>query len=355
MLNEAMEQVSLSGLDAETVAASQVVAHQVATSEWLGPLAPIALSPFFGLAVLSGSATYGPEWLQERSALFSEDSLLNSPVLFWTMAVLALLTSIPRFTKVSKPIALAAENLETYSAIIILGAVRFLGASSGAAETTVELDVPALQAAGLASMPMDLVMTLFAALNIIVINVVKLCFEFLVMVIPFPSIDALLEIGNKAACSGLMALYMFSPVLATVLNLILLTICAFAFGWCYRRLLFYRDILAGPILAWMMPKWFAQSGTRYRAFTDGKMGGLPKCSPVTIRENADGEIEITGRWLWKSMRETLTKAKPSTTSFLVIAQKTTYVTDDGEFVFAHRRWVQADEKQPTTMPAAAPA
>ena len=94
------------------VAGASFVSQQVSTQEWLGPLSAIALSPFFGLACLSGAATYGPEWLQSRSHLIDSNSPLNNPMLFWTVLGLTIATSLPRLTKVSKPIALAAEKLE---------------------------------------------------------------------------------------------------------------------------------------------------------------------------------------------------------------------------------------------------
>ena len=65
------------------VAAASGISRQVSTQEWLGPLSAIALSPFFGLACLSGVATYGPDWLQSRSSLLGESSPLNNPLLFW--------------------------------------------------------------------------------------------------------------------------------------------------------------------------------------------------------------------------------------------------------------------------------
>ena len=39
------------------------ITNQITTIEWLAPLAPIALSPFFGITLLSGFACYGSEWL----------------------------------------------------------------------------------------------------------------------------------------------------------------------------------------------------------------------------------------------------------------------------------------------------
>ncbi len=162
--------------------AGEQLARQIGASEWLGPLAPVALSPFFGIAVLSGLATYGPEFLQQRSGLITSGSPLNNHYLFWTMATLALLTSLPRLSKVSKPFALAIENVESYASVIILIAVKFL--SSHQPGTAPQ---PELSLAGFGAVPLDTLMSIAAALNVIVINTVKLFFELMVWLIHFQS------------------------------------------------------------------------------------------------------------------------------------------------------------------------
>lgn len=334
----AMQQVGDgSGLSAETVAASQAVASQIATTDWLGPLAPIALSPFFGLAVLSGIATYGPESIQARSALFAEGGALSNPMLFWTMAALALLTSLPRLTKISKPLALAAENIEAYSAVIILFVVRFVASSDATVEpATVTL------AAGVTELPLDVLMGLFAALNVIVVNCVKLFFEFLVWLVPFPSVDAILEAANKLTCAGLMGVYCFSPTLATIINLIVLGVCLLVFGWVYRRLVYYREMIAGPLLAWLIPGWFKQRGTTIHAFCDTATEGLPAFTRVSIAPYENG-FRIRGRWLWKSADIVLEDCEllrePG-----IIFQRLAFTTHDATcYRFTHRRWVENDD------------
>ncbi len=77
---------------------------------------------------------------------------MNNPTLFWTMATLALLTSLPRFSKVSKPLAMAVESLESYASVIILIAVKFL--SSGATSHQ-----PEVALAGIGSMSLDTLMS----------------------------------------------------------------------------------------------------------------------------------------------------------------------------------------------------
>lgn len=333
------------GVDASTIAAGQTVAQQVAeqlsANEWLGPLAPIALSPFFGLAALSGIATYGPEWLQQRSAMFSSSGPLHSPVLFWTLAALALFTSLPRLSKVSKPIALAAEKLETYSAIIILLVVRLLSggaeASSLAGGVT---ETQAVMSAGVLSLPLDLLMAVLAALNVLIVNAVKLFFEFLVWLTPFPLIDAMLEVANKSICAAMIGLYCFSPALATGLDLILLVLCALAFGWIYRQTRYYRELIAGPLLSMLLPQWFAQRGETMTAFLDSPVGGLPRWTAVTLSQVGTGGCRLHGRWLWKRLE---LHGDVGQTSTRLLGKAVEFKTQEGTTVWLlHRHWVASD-------------
>ncbi|MFN3192314.1 MAG: hypothetical protein ACE361_17520 [Aureliella sp.] len=342
-----------SRLDAETLAAGNALAQQFATSDWLGPLAPIALSPFFGLATLSGVATYGPDWLQERSSLFADGSPLNNPVLFWTMVTLAVVTSLPRLTKVSKPIALVAENLESYSAIIIMIIVRFVGLPES--DTIATATQNGFLVAGVGSLPLDVAMAVFAALNIFVVNVVKLFFEFLVWIIPFPTIDAMVEAANKSICAGLMALYLYSPTLATIVNLGILAGAALVFGWCYRRLGYYRETVAGPVLAWLAPGWFRQRGSTFTAFSETGFEGLPSYTRLAVEHQGD-TYRIHGRWLWKSISQTLDDCQTEVehgllTDTLSIRSGTQFV------VLKHRKWIEADQRwqgvSPSTRPSSA--
>lgn len=332
-----------SGLEMDSASAGQAVAQQLAASEWLGPLAPVALSPFFGITLLSGAATYGPDWLQQRNALFSEGSALNSPALFWAMLTLAFITSLPRFTKVSKPIALAADKLEAYSAVIILIVVRFLSVPPGELQSVEPPPALTTLSAGFASLPVDLAMSLFAALNIIVIHIVKLFFEFLVWLIPFPLIDAMLEAGNKLTCILLTSLYVFSPPLATAVNLLLLTCCLLIVGWVYRRLAYYRAIVAGPILAWLLPAWFRQRGTTVKAFTESKWRRLPSYTAIHVTKISDNHYRLRGRWLWRSEFQEFESCHVRPQAGLV-ADKIILTSADGiEHAFSHRKWVESDD------------
>jgi hypothetical protein len=303
--------------DLNVIQSSKKFTESYGIADWMGPLAPIALSPFFGLACLSGIATFGPDWLQQRSSVFGGSSMLNNQMLFWSMAVLTIVTSLPRLSKVSKPIALAAEKLETYSVIIIMIAMRLFSSDVTGGETAsvelVTLTAPGFLSAGIATMPLDLVIGFVTAVNILVINGVKVFFEFIVWLSPIPTIDAIAEVANKILSACLMAVYVWSPLLATVLNLIVLAACAMVFLWTQRRLAYYIDMIVCPIAAIAFGSWaswrYAENAEGKLAFLAKKWNGLPAYTRLRIRGSA-GDGWTATRWSWWNRVELRLPAAP---------------------------------------------
>ncbi len=276
-----MHSVASSQLNnAAAVAAASGISKKVSTQEWLGPLSAVALSPFFGLACLSGAATFGPEWLQSRSSLLGESSPLNNPVLFWVMLGLTMMTSLPRFTKVSKPFALAVEKLEMYSAVIILISMKFIGGSVLPSDQSLPPQETILMTAGIATLPVDLLLSVAAALNIVIINTVKFAIELLVWLIPFPAVDAVLELGNKSLSATLMALYAYSPLLATALNLCILVGCCFVFFRVKRRLAYMKELIMRPLLYRLMG--WSGDNTLFAGFLARPWNRFPKSSAFHV-------------------------------------------------------------------------
>ncbi len=117
---------------------------------------------------------------------------------------------LPRLSKVSKPIALLADRLESYSVILIFGVHALFGNLS----TDVEVPVATLPVAvaGFTDVPLDLLLAFFRLLNLLVIGNDQLFFEFLIWLTPVPTLDAIFEAGNKATSAGLMSLYCFRSV-----------------------------------------------------------------------------------------------------------------------------------------------
>ena len=272
------------------IAAATGVSKQVSTQEWLGPLSAVALSPFFGLACLSGAANYGPDWVQNRSVLLGPSSPLNNPLLFWIMLSLTIATSLPRFTKVSKPLALAAEKIEMFSVVIILIAMKFLNGANTVGALDIVMGNEFVLMSGIATMPADVLLSIAAALHIIVVNTIKLAFELLVWFIPIPTVDAFLEIANKSLCACLMGLYAYSPLLATGLNLLIFSLCCLVFMRVKRRFAYMKELFLMPFLR----KIFSmneETGPVQIGFLTTSWQGLPIKSPMNI-ERSESELGV---------------------------------------------------------------
>lgn len=275
------------------------ISRFVAAQDWLGPVSAIALSPFFGLACLSGIATYGPSFLREHSSLLGITGPMNNPALFWSMAALALITTLPRWTKFTKPISLAIEKLEAYSAVIILVVMR-LTVDFSAAPTDVSLVLPCsdhpipLLQAGMTTLPLDILLALAIAINMIVVNTIKLFIDILIWITPFPAIDIVLDLIGKSLCAALLGIYAWSPWLAVVLDLLLFVACAMVFMQVTRRLRYYRDLVLKPILRKVFGSGSESPVTSplnhpTPVFLAKPFRGFPSLSRATLEMDADAK------------------------------------------------------------------
>jgi hypothetical protein len=233
---------------ASDVVAAQQLGQTLGVAEWLGPLAPVALSPFFGITCLAGMSLYGQGWISADNAFLGEGSPLHNPAVFWIFLGLTLLTSIPRFSKVSKPFAQAVDHAEAWSGIITMVVLRFMLAA--VAPDAEQAEVVQM---GVLSTPADTLLMIAAAVNIFVINAVKFFFEMLIWITPIPTIDAIFEVGNKMTCGVLMAIYGYSPTIATGINMVMFVVAAILFRWMYRREVFFRSMLLDALSAFVLP------------------------------------------------------------------------------------------------------
>lgn len=216
-------------------------AHEITTklpwAEILGPLAPVALSPFFGLACLSALSILVSRGVLPDNVFLHDNPVLNNPTILVAFAVLAVFTSLPRLTKVSKPVAQAADLLETYAGLVAILVVQW-AARHAAAEPP-----PELVAAGIGTFTTSTLLAAVSAINFIVVQTVRFAFELLVWVSPFPLVDAVFEACNKIACAGLLAVYAFSPWAAFFLNLLIFLVCLCLFRWARRKMVQFRELL----------------------------------------------------------------------------------------------------------------
>ena len=242
------ERLGGAGLSTGEAMAAQKIGETLSTAEFLGPLAPVALSPFFGVACLSGMAQFGPDSLGSN-AMLAETSPLRSPWVLGIFALLALLTSLPRLTKVSKPIAGALDQIESWSGIITMLVVKF--SIGGEAGDEMALASQTVQVAGIGSVSIEIALAIAAGVNMFVVSAVRFFFEFLIWVTPIPFLDACFEAANKALCAGLLAVYAFSPTLSLGLNLLLFAVSLLVFLKIKRQVTFFRTMLFGWLLGWV--------------------------------------------------------------------------------------------------------
>ena len=273
---------------------AQALTQSIQASEWLGPLAPIAISPFFGITCLAAISQFGGDYLPVNSFI-SDNPVLSNPAIFWIFLTLTVLTSLPRFTKVSKPAAQAIDQVEAYAGIITILIVRFL---PGWLELAADESATAMvMQMGLLTFTADLLLAVAAVINIVVINSVKFFFEVLVWLIPVPFVDAALEIANKSVCAGLMVVYAFSPMAATAINLILFGVCLIIFRWVHRRVTYVHSILGHPIWAMINPRFGIPRKEQLTVFPRENLLGFAAKSKLVLRPTEDGwQLIQAGFW-----------------------------------------------------------
>ena len=285
------------GVDEITATSGWVQATGV--TEWMGPLAPVALSPFFGVTCLSGLALWGPSWATDNPMLGTTGAL-RSEVIFTIFLLLTILTSVPRFTKVSKPFAQAVDRIEAYAVIVILLVIK------GSAMMESPPDEPiAMVQLGVVSFTVDALLAIAMIVNVLVINSVKFFFEFLVWLTPVPFLDAVFEVCNKTLCAMLMAIYAFSPTLATLINLAFFLVAAILFRWVSRRVRFYRTMLLDPVLAKVWPGYAKPRHAELIVFNRDEFGPFPAKSRLRLRRSgteADGWNLREANW-WMPAHE----------------------------------------------------
>jgi hypothetical protein len=224
------------------------IAKKISSIDVLAPLAPVALSPFFGIACLSGTSMLCSHGILPENDFLMGNKALNNPLVFIVFLALAIATSLPKMTAVSKGFAQAADQLETYAGIISYIVIFYL-AGFGSDTDTAAATQHVVYTAGVISFTKGTLLMIASAVNIIVINTVKYFFEMLVWISPIPALDAIFEAANKTFAAALIAVYAFSPYVALILNIILFLICLVIFNWARRNMKYYRAILVAPVIA----------------------------------------------------------------------------------------------------------
>ena len=283
------------GVDTEAIATTSTWIQTTGINELLGPLTPLALSPFFGVTCLSAISLWGPDWASS-SPMLGSNGALRSETIFITFLALTIISSVPRFTKVSKPFAQAVDRLEAYAVIIILLVIKI----STSVETTANEPLAMVQM-GVFTAGLDTFLTIAMIINVLVINSVKFFFEFLAWLTPVPFLDAVFEVCNKTLCLGLMAIYAFSPTLATMINLAFFLVALILLRWIYRRTLFYRTMVLDPLFSQIWPPHAKPRNNELIVFNRAELGKFAAKSRIRLRrseeKNAGWILQETHWWL----------------------------------------------------------
>ncbi len=326
-------------LNETDLAKAQHLSETVTNYEWLGTLAPIAISPFFGITCLAGMSQLSAGTFLENNQFISSNPVLHNPYVFWIFLGLTLLTSLPRLTKVSKPIAQALDQVETYAGIITLLVIRIAASTAPQPEAeTVAMSM------GMVNVTFEALLCLAAVWNIIVINTVRFFLEILAWLTPVPSIDAIFEATNKVVCACFMAIYAYSPVMATAINLFLLFACLFVFRWIHRRVIYARHIFLDPILTLFFPRYGVPRNSRIEVFNHLDWGPFPAKSKLWFEATETGWRISRCRWFFPDKtidleRKTRVELVPGLLTYRIFFSE----IESGNLVFTRRYVDHIDE------------
>jgi len=269
-----------------------------------GPLSPLAMSPFFGMAVLSGLAqasqtAWGQTWLAEQT-LFATSPLLRHPATFWIFLALTLVSSLPRLTKVTKPVAQALDWLESYSVLVIalvlfvVGLLDRGGLADGPADS-----VAAVQQAGLFSLTWSALLLVAMVINYMVVQSVRFLFELMVWLSPFPFVDAAFEVSNKLVVLLLLMVYAFSPLAALALNVVIFAGCVVVLRWAWRRMAYYWHLWVEPWWRWLFPSYRAFDGHNLWVYAEQDFGPFRRFDRLHLYRWQDHWMLIRYDWFWR--------------------------------------------------------
>ncbi len=274
----------------------------------LGPLSPLAMSPFFGVTVLSGLAHWeeaawlGP-WLSDQT-LVARSPVLKHPATFWIFLGLTCLTSLPRLTKVSKPIAQALDWVESYSVLFITLVLFGVGWAAGDSGTAREagrhlVTADGVAQAGLFALTWGAVLMVAAVINYLLVHSVRFLLELLVWLSPIPLVDALFEGLNKTVCLGLLVLYAVSPLLALLMNVAIFAGCLWLYAWLRPRLDYHWHFWIEPWWQWWFPNYRAFDGRHLWCFAEQDFGPFRRYDRLQVYVWEGKWMMIRYDWFWR--------------------------------------------------------
>ncbi len=211
--------------------------------EVFGPVLPIALSPFFGVAITSLASILASE------GVFNNEFLATHPILsnWWIMGIfliLTVLTALPKYTKITGQLGLFIAKIEDYAGLIILVIIQIAPTlfNSEPSDT-----VAVVYKSGFFEFSYGTLIAAASVANMYVIKVVRFFFDFLIFLSPIPAIDSAFDTIKKTFIILVVGLYVINPLLAFILNVIIFTASAIMFSWVNKRVVYFENIYVNPL------------------------------------------------------------------------------------------------------------
>jgi hypothetical protein len=241
-------------LSAEETVTDHVIAHVTknAAEQLLGITPVLANTPFLGLATLCGLAVLSDsQWITEsnstlaksvrHNALISQMRPYASGWLFAFLIIVALLTYAANSGKIQGIVGKLVHLLE---AVTVLCAYIFL--STTVLRGLPKSPPPAIAEMSAFSVTTGVLLGVTACLALGAMMLVRLAIGFAVWLIPIPFVDFAFETVKKVFTVVMIGIYLFNPLLATIIAIALIALSLIVAGWAWRLLMFVGRIIVFP-------------------------------------------------------------------------------------------------------------
>lgn len=273
----------------------------------LAKLTGIAISPLLGASVVGAYEYWQADTPEEKAALpwFAHPTFWMAGLLIVGGVALkdSFGTIVPPGLK--KPLDVLEVVEDKASALVAAGVVlpsfglllkEQLFASGAAVEAS-------LAAAGLpiAAGFGDILLTIatlpFTAAAYLVVWLVSHAITVLILLSPFPALDAVLKAARLTVLASLAGLAQIAPQTAGLLSLVIVIICALLAGWAFRLSVF------GTVFAWdfltLHRKRFRPAPGRMPLFSAARLKGVPRRTWGRLDRNETGSLSFAWKpWLF---------------------------------------------------------
>ena len=224
-----------------------------------GYVPAVACTPYLGLAAISGAALLADtEYARSSSNPIVRGICDSAPVqsarryssgaLFGLLAFMALMSFVLSSGKIRATLGKLLGMAEGTLGVLAYGALSI----SAFAAPALAAEPPRIAILGF-DVPRAIVLGLAISLGLGAMLVVRLAFDVLIWLSPFPLVDFLFEVAKNVLSLGLLALYFASPALAAGLAVVLLLVSLILYGWAIRVMELAFGVVLRPLLARIFP------------------------------------------------------------------------------------------------------